>query len=68
MTAPATPPKKFKAECPKCNKLAEHEEFFRCKNAKWGRSGALCGSRLRPPTCIWGVFAAGDDAVIGSAA
>ena len=29
MSAPAAPPKKFKGECPKCNQLAEHEEFFR---------------------------------------
>lgn len=30
MTTPASaPPKRFQAECPKCDKLAEHEEFFR---------------------------------------
>lgn len=30
MTAPgAAPPKKFQGECPKCDKLTEHEEFFR---------------------------------------
>lgn len=29
MSAPGAPPKKFQAECPKCDKVAEHEEFFR---------------------------------------
>lgn len=30
MSAPAaSPPKKFRAECPKCDKMAEHEEFYR---------------------------------------
>lgn len=30
MTAPAAaPPKKFRAECPTCDKVGEHEEFFR---------------------------------------
>ena len=23
------PPKKFRGECPKCDKMSEHEEFFR---------------------------------------
>lgn len=29
MTAPAAIPKTFKGECPKCNKVAIHEEFSR---------------------------------------
>ena len=30
MSAPAAaPPRKFRAECPKCDKVGEHEEFFR---------------------------------------
>lgn len=29
MTAPAAPPKSFRGECPKCDKLATHEESFR---------------------------------------
>jgi hypothetical protein len=31
MTTPgaAAPPKRFRAECPKCGKVGEHEEFFR---------------------------------------
>lgn len=32
MAAPP-PAKRFQAECPKCGKLAEHEEFFREKRA-----------------------------------
>ncbi|HET6405283.1 MAG TPA: hypothetical protein VFH78_11600 [Candidatus Thermoplasmatota archaeon] len=29
MATPPLPPKTFRAECPKCDKVAEHEEFFR---------------------------------------
>ena len=32
MTAPASP-KSFRGECPKCEKVAVHEEFFREKRA-----------------------------------
>lgn len=44
MSAPAAvPPKKFKAECPKCDKLAEHEEFFREKRAAGSAQAAARG-------------------------
>lgn len=33
MSAAAAPPKKFRAECPKCDKVGEHEEFFREKRS-----------------------------------
>jgi len=39
VTSPAAPPKSFRAECPKCDKVGVHEEFSRSKTAKWGHSG-----------------------------
>lgn len=44
MSAPAAaPPKKFRGECPKCDKLADHEEFFREKRAAGSPQAAMRG-------------------------
>jgi hypothetical protein len=43
MTAPAAPPKSFQGECPKCDKLATHEEFFREKRAAGSAMAAARG-------------------------
>jgi len=41
VTSPAAPPKSFRAECPKCDKVGTHEEFFREKRiAKSPQAGA----------------------------
>lgn len=41
MTAPAAPPKSFRGECPKCDKVATHEEFFRERRvARSAQAGA----------------------------
>ena len=47
MTAPAAaPPKKFRAECPKCDKIAEHEEFFR-ENRRAGSAMAAARGEFK---------------------
>jgi uncharacterized Zn finger protein len=45
MTAPpaSAPPKSFRAECPKCGKLATHEEFFRERRAAGSPQAAARG-------------------------
>lgn len=44
MSSPAAaPPKKFRAECPKCEKVGEHEEFFREKRSIGSAQAAARG-------------------------
>lgn len=38
-----TPPKSFKGECPKCDKVATHEEFYRERRVTSGAAGAARG-------------------------
>jgi len=41
---PAAPiPKKFRGECPKCDKMSEHEEFFRENRAAGSAQAAARG-------------------------
>lgn len=44
MTAPgATPSKSFRGECPKCDKVGTHEEFFRERRAAGSPQAAARG-------------------------
>lgn len=44
MTSPgAAPPKSFTAECPKCDEVTKHEEFFRERRAAGGPVAAARG-------------------------
>lgn len=43
MTTPAAPPKSFRAECPKCEKVATMEEFFRERRAAKSEQAAMRG-------------------------
>lgn len=39
----APPARKFRGECPKCDKMSEHEEFFREKRAAGSPQAAARG-------------------------
>ncbi|HUR70069.1 MAG TPA: hypothetical protein VM370_12560 [Candidatus Thermoplasmatota archaeon] len=44
MSAPATPPpKSFRGECPKCDTMSTHEEFFRERRAAKSEQAAVRG-------------------------
>lgn len=43
MSAPATPPRTFRAECPKCERVGLHEEFFRERRAARSPQAAARG-------------------------
>ena len=44
MTAPGpAPPRSFRGECPKCDKVAVHEEFFRERRAAGSPQAAARG-------------------------
>jgi hypothetical protein len=43
VSAPATPPKSFRGECPKCDKVALHEEFFRERRLAQSERAARSG-------------------------
>ena len=43
MSAPTTPPKQFRGECPKCDTMATHEEFFRERRAAGSPQAAARG-------------------------
>ena len=43
MTAPGAPPKSFRGECPKCDQVATHEEFFRERRSAQSPQAAARG-------------------------
>lgn len=43
MTTPGAQPKRFQGECPKCDKMATHEEFFRERRAARSPQAAARG-------------------------
>lgn len=50
MTAPAAaPPKRFRAECPKCDKMSEHEESMRERRVAGSPQAAARGD-FKPMT------------------